>query len=357
MNIKKIIVRITKSLFFLGVTSIINKLLCKRPNAIMFVVIGRKNFLSWLVSDASVRDRVTYKALKENGFCVSVKTDIECFNKYSSNHKLDLIWINPYRKMFIGDKSDLPFVEKLSCLISSIEDCAQFVYPRSYDVLFWENKKYMHEFMENNLLRHPKTTYINSIDLDELASIEYPCIIKSLAGYSSNGIWLVRNSDELKSIFINATTGLLIQEFLNIKFDIRVICVFGEVVSFYWRINDISEEWRPTATKNGSTVQFIQLPIAVENLAKDIYNKSGCVSFGADICFKNDDETSDPYILEFSPVYQPNPVPNNGVVTTNYSKFKNGSLSNYESKFESLCYFISNSILLGARKRIIRNAP
>jgi glutathione synthase/RimK-type ligase-like ATP-grasp enzyme len=198
-------------------------------------------------------------------------------------------------------------------------------------------------------LRHPVTKIVEEPNSYNWKSESYPLIIKSENGYSSNGLWLCNSYEDVPSSEIIENKPLIIQEFLNITFDIRVICVRGSISSFYWRINPKMKEWRPTATQNGATVKFFDLPDSVSTLAQSIYEKTRCVTYGADICFRNDDLNSEPYILEFSPIYQPNPTPPNDLISVNYSSYKNGSAFRYDRDFETLVGHLIYQIIVGER--------
>jgi hypothetical protein len=344
MNLVRLILRAIKTIWFTFRVYNGNVL---NPDAVI-IIFNDNNFLYWLGSDPSLKDRLAYKALRNNGFSVNV-----LFNpsekEILSQPKTALAWLNPHHYMFSRDRRVSGYKKSLHSYVKFLDDHFDSAVPNANDIKYWENKVFMHEKLNEFQIRHPKTKIeLNPTRVDWKNEI-YPMILKTEDGYSSNGLWHIEEYRNIPSEIKNSNMPILIQEFLNITFDIRVICSFGRVVSFYWRRNPKSDEWQPTATQNGSTVQFIDLPNSAKVLAEEIFKKTGCVTYGADICYKNDDLTSDPYILEFSPIYQPNPVPPNGLITQTYSKFKKKSFFNYDSAFERLNYEIFNSIILENR--------
>jgi hypothetical protein len=348
---------------------------CRAFNAInrsdevdaLVVVKNKHNFVYWCLSDPSIRDQVTYEGLEEYGLVVKAlfNPTIKEIARYKSKNSSLLVFYNPHHYWF-GEKKEKDYIAKLCSEVEALESLigAGAVFPPSKSIVFWENKGYLHDVMREKLIRHPLSYRVTGGRLEEERKLDYPFIVKSLDGYSSNGIWKLNSHEEVlrwvsKNAFIDAE--YIIQEFLNISFDIRIICSYGHVVSFYWRLNNgipdgtrpTPHQWRPTATQNGSTVMFKQLPESVRLLGRQIYEKTDLSLFGADICFKDDDTSSKPFVLEFSPVFQPNPVPPKGIITSSYGRFKSKSqFLSYEIRFRKLSSFIFKTCLVGIIARI-----
>lgn len=346
------IIRAIKSLIFL-----LNYFFVKSLKDISdfdtYILINNKHsFKHWAANDAGLKDRVLYKKLINNGFNVGLIFNPNLDKIKNINTDAD-IYLNPHHHMFQTKRMEGDnFYYDLHSYITQLEKIFPNVYPCSRDIKFWENKIHLHEVLKEKQIPHPKTSIVkNNSDLD-WKEFEYPMIIKSQNGFSSNGLWHCKTPEDIPYFDKETYPKLLVQEFLDISFDIRVICNFGKVVSFYWRINDYSDSWRPTATQNGATVKFYNLPKAVENLASSIYEKTGCLTYGADICFPFDNLENNPLVLEFSPIYQPNPNPPSNMQTDDYASFKKKSIFNYDRKFEELNGFIFDDFLNSIKKNI-----
>lgn len=340
------IFRALKSLHFLFKARVNNLLMRDGEENAVLILNYNCNPIYWLVSDPGLKDRIIYDVLRSNGFAVAVRFNPSEQDLQSSDLSNKAVFFNPHHFMFSAKRRDDHYLERLHRYCELIDDLSEFSHPSKQDIKFWENKAYLHEVMARVELRHPKTLLLREgADID---NVQFPTIVKSLDGYSSNGLWKIDNPQDLEKLLCRLNVCLL-QEFLNITFDIRVIVVNGVVLSFYWRINPASPDWKPTATQNGATVRFYDLPQSVENLAVEIYNKTGCKMYGADICFKNDDLESAPYLLEFSPVFQPNPQAE-GLETQSYSEFKGASPFLYDRRFEELNSLIYQKLIIDYRK-------
>ena len=99
---------------------------------------------------------------------------------------------------------------------------------------------------------------------------------------------------------------LIKQQLINMRKDLRVILVGGEIVHYYWRIN-LSGEWKPTSTSFGSKVDFGNFPEQWRQHIIDTFKKLELTAGAFDITWEGDDLSQEPLYLEVSPVFQPNP--------------------------------------------------
>lgn len=317
----------------------------------VIIIKKRHAKLYWLIGDPGLKDRLVFKSLVNNGF--NPRILIDPTEKELSKIEEKLIWINPHHYMFDKNRAENGLhSQQISEFIKKLEKAGKTVIPSSRDILYWENKIHMHREMKERGLRHPKSIIID--DLTQVKFIELqkslgcPFLIKLPDGYSSKGLYLVRTEQQFREI--GPVRKAIAQEFLNIQSDLRLIMVNGETASFYWRKNPKSEEWKPTATSGGATVEFYNLPVAAEKLGREIYEKFGLSTFGADITWRNDDLSTEPYVLEFSPIYQPNPITPGQRSTVNYNTFKQKSIFRYDKAFEELVISIFDLQIKNYRK-------
>lgn len=330
-----------------------NKIASQKPNGAVVVIYKKYCTKYWLVGDPGLKDRIAYKTLKQHGFKTRIIFDPTDEDLMDIPEKT--IWFNPHHFVF-GERrhADGVHAQNLSNLISKMEVGERKVFPSSRDILFWENKLYMHQRMEEMEIRHPKSIIYPILKSEDFQSvvdkIGIPFLLKSPDGYSSNGINLIKTKDDFNSIV--PARNIIAQEFLNITMDLRLIMVDGVTESFYWRKNPPANVWKPTATSGGATVQFHELPDTAEQLGREIYKLYGIQTFGADICWRNDDLADKPYVLEFSPIYQPNPIPSERLVSQQYSFFKERTIMKYDMAFERLISELFSKQLLRHRAHI-----
>ena len=337
-------IRVIKSFLFT-----IKKLSFPISNPDAAIVVFTSSFFYWCGGDSGLKDRIAFKSLIISGF-----RPILIFNDIAKIPKsVNLVIINPHHRMFSKRNTDGKFSEELSHLFEKVESKGINLIPSSKDILFLENKRYMHQALHEHKIKQPKTEILRKRDcsyenLKDTFGDKF--IIKTLDGSGSDGVFLIKNFEEFRSAKIDY---FICQEFLNITFDLRVIMTCGRVESFYWRKSNVKNgKWRPTSTSHGSRVDFYDLPKSAEKLCSEIYQKLNVFTFGADICWKNDDLSTEPIVLEFSPTYQPNPNPKGLLSTDIYHQFKKNTVFLYEEQFEKLIFVLFYNQLVHIKKSI-----
>ena len=224
MKYFKAIVRTIKNLLFLLTLPFFSS---NDANAIL-IINNRFNFLYWIASDPGLKDRLLFRALHSHGFKVKIifNPDIEDreFQNYINGK---VVFYNPHHFMFSSSRKSANYLEQLHRFSSILSDNSFFCHPNKRDIKFWENKKYMHEELDRLFISSPDTKFLNVGDEFHITDLS---IAKTIDSYSSNGIWLIERDDQVHEL-LRKNDCILLQEFLNISFDIRVICSFGKVVS------------------------------------------------------------------------------------------------------------------------------
>jgi len=259
----------------------------------------------YLVGDNFIQDMGIYKALKDNNFNVTIYTKKDIGKFFGK-----IIFIH-------GERSRNPYAlfdyTKLQYMtMKQLEIQQNKVFITSEEFSYWENKEFMYRKLQDFGVRIPETQFykLNNIDY---AKIKYPILLKEEHSASSKGVFKVSNEKELKNIiettrYKNENEYLITQQLLNMRKDIRVILVGDQIVLHYWRIN-LGKEWKPTSTSHGSDVDFEFFPDKWRQWTIDEFKKIGITTGAFDIAWENDDLETEPYILEISPFYQPNPIP------------------------------------------------
>ncbi len=219
-----------------------------------------------------------------------------------------------------------------------LEDQNNLVYPTHHDLLYWENKIYMHQMFDKLGINSPKTKFYS--DFEELINNEYsfPFLIKIPHSSGSYGQFNVTDREYLQSLrndsIILSTSHFLVQERLNINKDMRVILVGDEIVHYYWRINKDTTKWRTTSTSHGSAVDFEYFPEQWRQLIINSFKKTGLVMGAFDLGWQNDDLNFEPYFFEVSPSYDINPKIKNPEYLDNYGAWKKKLL--FKGSFDRL---------------------
>jgi len=262
-----------------------------------------------LGGDQFIRTMAVYDHLKNSGKIVSLytKKDIGKFHQ----RKVVFFLSEDFNVYRFADYTDI-----LNHLIQNLEKQGNRVFPSSWEVGFWENKALMHQRFIELGIRTPDSVVLTVANAGLVNNIEapsYPLLVKENHSCSSLGVHALASPLDLTRLLSQAdfkkrNHAVVLQKRLNIHRDLRVILVGNQIVWHYWRIN-LSKEWRPTATGFGNQVDFGNFPERWREWIIEAFLKLSLTTGAFDIAWENDDLNTEPYILEVSPVYQPNPRP------------------------------------------------
>lgn len=202
---------------------------------------------------------------------------------------------------------------RLTQIVKELEANNNSVFYPSADIEWWENKTFMHNKFESLGVRCPET-YV--IPLEEISSyrelpLSFPFLIKEEHSCAAQGVHKVNSRSEFDKIinsdaFKLRNENVIIQKLIKMHRDLRVILIRSEIVLHYWRVNP-SEEWKPTSTSHGSNVDFVSFPEQWRDYIINAFEKLNITTGAFDITWDDDDLSTEPYFLEISPSYQPNP--------------------------------------------------
>ena len=213
----------------------------------------------------------------------------------------------------------------LMAALRRIESGGNTLLPSADEAEWWENKVFMHRRFDALGIHCPITTIIDADDHLDADSFSYPLLAKEPHSSGSMGVHKVESADELRAIHTRlhaeGKPELLVQELIDMGRDFRATCVGDEVVHHYFRINT-ADEWQPTSTSRGSVVDFETFPEQWRSYITDVIVKCGLRTGAFDICWSGDDLSTEPYILEVSPSYTPNPPPPTSFGDRPYYEFK-----------------------------------
>jgi len=305
---------------------------------------------SWLqyvgAGDSVLKDVALLDALVGTGrkFRIVRGADIGSVVNSSIVYSIDAF--NPNRS--------LNYSASLMTTLRQLEAQGNTLYPSADEAELWENKTFMHRRFEELGINSPATIEVGpSTDLPSAltaAGFEFPLLAKEPHSNNSQGVHRVADLAELEALRGRLSAAganeLLVQRLLDMRRDLRVTMVGGEIVHHYWRIN-LSDEWMPTTTRKGSQVDFVTFPEQWRPTIVDAMSKLGLRNGAFDICWDHDDLGTEPYFLEVSPAYTPNPAPSAPFVDRPYSDFKaqiRGD-GNYTAAFADLVFDLHRKLV------------
>jgi len=305
---------------------------------------------SWLgylgSGDSVLKDTALLNAIIETGrpFRVVRGVDIGAVANSSIVYSIDAF--NPNRSM--------NYSASLMTTLRQLEAQGNTLYPSADEAELWENKVFMHRRFDELGINTPETIIVDrDTDLDAAvaaAGFEYPVLVKEPHSNNSQGLHKVGSAGELAAL--RAELGrsgayeLLVQRILDMRRDLRVTMIGGEIVHHYWRIN-LSDEWMPTTTRKGSQVDFVTFPEQWRATIVGAMDALGLRNGAFDVCWDGDDLDTEPYFLEVSPAYTPNPPPSARFADRPYADFKAQLTGegNYTSAFADLVFDLHRKLV------------
>jgi hypothetical protein len=226
------------------------------------------------------------------------------------------------------------------------------LFPSLNELLYWENKSYMHRKFDELNINCPKTWIVEKPEDIEFikADLVFPCLLKECNSSGAAGVFEVKDYISLFNLINKKNQEgkyeFLVQLLINMRKDLRVIIVGEEIVLHYWRINE-SLEWKPTSTGHGSKVDFITFPNKwrekIVYVLKSLELRTGAF----DITWQNDDLDTEPIFLEVSPSYMPNPSIPEKWKDIPYSEFKNklSFKNSYQNEYINIVFKIKQKLV------------
>ncbi len=242
------------------------------------------------------------------------------FSKFSGRK----ICYNPSH--LFNTSNTLSNAEHIASIVKKAEMRNNLVFLSSNEIMLWENKEYMHNQFEVLNIRTPKTVLYDITDKQDTKQLKFPLLVKELHSHASLGVHQCLTEKDFIDLisqhsFKLKNSKIIVQELLNIRKDLRVILSGNEILLHYWRIN-MGAEWKPTSTSHGSGVDFITFPEKWRDYIISTFQKLQITTGAFDIAWQNDDLETEPYFLEVSPFYQPNPAVDLENKKYSYGQFK-----------------------------------
>lgn len=277
--------------------------------------------LGFWFGDNLQKSFATYFYLKKQNKSVTIYTSDDIGRFYGK--KIIYFGSQRYNKFSFSN-----YVSSMQLITSQLEDQGNDVFPNTKEVKLWENKAEMHQIFERMGIRCPESKIIelDNVEKIDVDTLKFPLLFKEEHSCSSNGVHKIENSQQAWDFLSGEAVRLnnkkvVAQQLLNMRRDLRVIIVDDEIVLHYFRINN-SKEWKTTSTGEGSSVDFNTFPETWRHWILAEFSKLDIRTGAFDIAWEDDDLSTEPYILEVSPFYQPNPVPVEVEQLISYGRWK-----------------------------------
>jgi len=188
----------------------------------------------------------------------------------------------------------------------------------SDEVLYWENKAYMHQRFADLGIPTPETKLLTRETWPSIPFDIEPVLIKEEHSSGSAGIRYFETVEEARrfvaSYPFKPSESLIMQEVVpGATKDLRLTMVGNRMIrrATFWRVKtrqaSSDELWTTTASKYGSLIQHEAIPDAIVPVIARYLEALNMRVAGIDLMWVDDDVSRDPLVLEVSPYFQPNP--------------------------------------------------
>ncbi|WP_088323613.1 ATP-grasp domain-containing protein [Polaribacter tangerinus] len=324
----------------IGFQNFIKKYDSKSDNVVLFFPRNFKDTINyfmraWILHDLSI---VFYLVKSGKTFCFEFSSDFGKIRNKNVFYQFTY-FTNTYG---FEDHSNYSYY-----LLKKIEENSCILYPKPHEILYWENKVFMHKEFERLNINCPKTTIVNF--KSNLLKIDnsFPLLIKEPYANHSKGIYFVNNLEELISlskIIFSYSNYFLVQDLVNMTKDSRTVVVNGEIVYHYWRSKEKSTNFKTTSTSNGSKLDFKEHSEKNKEIILEYTKKLGLSQAAYDITFENDDENNPPIVLEVSSSFLLNPLPDKKFINLPYKIYKNSPIKFGSERAKQMLDFKFNKL-------------
>lgn len=201
---------------------------------------------------------------------------------------------------------------------ASLERQGNRLFCSSAEIIYWENKTYMHQKLGEIGAPMPRTKILTAQNWRSVEFDSEPALIKEEHSAGSSGVHHFERAADAREFVRNhpfrPTESLIMQEIVRgATKDMRLTMVGDTMIesASFWRIKSAeglaSPEWTTTATKYNSLVDHGNIPVRIVPIVAEYLRKLGIRTAGIDLMWIDDDVSGEPLVLELSPYYQPNP--------------------------------------------------
>lgn len=226
-------------------------------------------------------------------------------------------------KLFIYDKEDKEFEIDENTIIFNRSKSNDFpswqnfyreltlngvtvINPMQVHNICWD-KYHTYLRLQDNYIKQPLTVLVN--DLDKLENIhqriggKFPVVLKTILGTGGVGVLKINDEAQLLSSAqiinkLGSERGMILQQYIPIEFDVRVIMVAGKIMGAMKR-NIADGDFRSNIHQ-GSKPEKYQLTKLEEEVCYKVDKTINGKWIGVDLIVSKDREKEEPYVLEIN---------------------------------------------------------
>lgn len=323
-----------------GYQNLIKKFDSNSENVILFFPRNFKDTINYIMRAWILHDLSIVFYLVKSGKTFSVKTSSNFGKIRDKNVYYQFTYFTNHYNF--EDHSNYSYY-----MLKKLEENNCILYPKPEEILYWENKVFMHKEFERLNINCPKTIIVDyKSDLSTI-DLTFPLLIKEPYANHSKGIYLIKNLDDLilkSKLIFSYSNYFLIQDLINMTKDSRTVVVNGEIVYHYWRSKEITTKFKTTSTSNGAKLDFKQHTEKNKKIILDYTKKLGLSQAAYDITFEDDDENNPPIVLEVSSSFLLNPLPEGKFLDLPYINYKKKSIKFGSQRAKQMLDFKFNKL-------------
>lgn len=144
-----------------------------------------------------------------------------------------------------------------------------------------------------NGIAHPRTVFVRDAESEAVADMGLPVVVKDVDSQKGQGVSLCRSIEDLRAHVAERGQSIIIQEFIPMEYDIRVLCVGNEILGAIRR-DVLADDFRSNVSL-GSVATPFHLDADVSALALQAHAAIGYDVSGVDIGLGKD---CVPFVIE-----------------------------------------------------------
>ena len=144
-----------------------------------------------------------------------------------------------------------------------------------------------------NAIAHPRTLSVRQVETLGTAELSFPLVVKDVDSQRGRGVRLCRSKEELAEEIRLYGDSIILQEFMKMDYDIRVLCI-GDAVLGAVKRHVVDGDFRSNVSL-GAAVEPYEMTNQVRELALKAHKALGYDVSGVDIGFTPDDK---PFVIE-----------------------------------------------------------
>lgn len=197
--------------------------------------------------------------------------------------------------------------------VRGLEAHGNRVHPSVDEILWWENKAFMHRRFDELGIPTPRTWILDLADPLVPADAPTPILLKEIHSAGARGIEFFDDLESLQARLRQPDlrqrgSSVLLQELCSVDRDLRVVLVADEIVYAHWRFKH-HFRWEASTYAKGKQGLFEDVPERWRSTITQWFSRTGLVTGAFDLAWPDQDLSRPPMVFEVSPRYFPNPAP------------------------------------------------